>query len=230
MKITLFGAAGGEVTGSSYLVETTASRLLVDAGMFQGDKKTEALNKLPASIKPDTLDCILLTHAHCDHTGRLPLFMKAGFQNPIYTTAATIDLAEIIMQDSARLQENDAKKSNTIPLYTSQDVEPFRELTKSIEYHTKIPVADGITARFFEAGHMLGSSSIELTIEENGRQHIVVFSGDLGPLHEPFVRTYDLLEKADLVFLESTYGDRDHKPYSETIAEFERIVIEAAEK
>lgn len=228
MKVTVFGAAGGEVTGSCYLVETDKASLLVDAGMFQGGKKTEAKNILPEGIVASRLDCILLTHAHLDHCGRIPMFMKAGFRGPIYATNATCELTEIILKDSAGIQEQDAKKSNKPPLYTSEDIKAFRSLTKSIAFHTKIPVAEGITARFFQAGHILGAASIEVTIEEKGRTAVVVFSGDLGPQEAPIIREFDTLENADVVFLESTYGDRDHRSYPATIAEFEQIVATVA--
>ncbi len=228
MKIKVCGAAG-EVTGSFYLVETDRARLVVDAGMFQGGNAEEK-NKLPEGIAAEKLDCIILTHAHLDHCGRIPLLLKAGFRGPIFTTDATIELTEIVLEDAAKLQQQDAEKTNRAPLYTIEDVKPFRPLTKSIPFHTKIPVADGVEARFFDAGHILGAASIELTIEEKGRVFVVVFSGDLGPLEEPIVRKYDTLQQADLVFLESTYGDRDHKPYPATVAEFEQIVTAAAQK
>lgn len=231
IKITVAGAAGGEVTGSAYLVETDRARVLIDAGMFQGGKKTEEKNKLPINARPEKIDCVLLTHAHLDHTGRLPLLIKKGFKGTVYTTSATIDLAELILQDTAKLQAQDAARHNrhnpespVEPLYTPEDAQKMRSMAKSVPFHTPIPVADGITARFFEAGHMLGSASIELQIDGK----IILFSGDLGPSTLPIVREPDAQSNADVVFLESTYGDRDHRPYQETIAEFEKIVKDAA--
>lgn len=237
MKIRIVGAAGGEVTGSSYIVETARARVMVDAGMFQGGKATEEKNKLPEGVDVPSLDALLLTHAHLDHTGRVPLLMKYGYRKPIYATAATHELTEIVLKDSAKLQVQDAERKNRFhpelhrePLYTPEDVAPFRSLGKNVELHQKIPIADGISAKFYEAGHILGSTSIELTVEENGSSKVIVFSGDLGPLSEPILRPFDALPYADLVFLESTYGDRNHRPYPETMKEFEQIIFKAVEQ
>lgn len=239
MKIKIVGAAGGEVTGSAYWVQTERAKVLVDAGMFQGGKKSEAKNRLPAGVNLSELDAVLLTHAHLDHTGRVPLLIKHGFKGRIFATAATIDLAELILQDSARLQAQDAQrikrreafavKGPAEPLYGPEDVAPFRGLSHVVQFHDHVIVADGMTARWIEAGHMLGSASIELTVEEADNTWRLVFSGDLGPTARPIVRDFETPEYADVVFLESTYGDRDHRPYSDTVAEFEDLVKGAAE-
>jgi metallo-beta-lactamase family protein len=237
MKIKVVGAAGGEVTGSAYLIQTDNAKVMVDAGMFQGGKESEEKNKLPEGADPRSLDALLLTHAHLDHTGRVPLLLKHGYQNPIYATSATLDLAEIVLQDSARIQMQDAARKNrhhpdlhAEALYSPEDMRSFRALSKSIELHQSIPVADGVTAKYYEAGHMLGSTSIELTIQEKGRNTVVVFSGDLGPYEQPIVRPFEQLPHADVVFLESTYGNRNHRPYAETMIEFERIIQKAVEE
>lgn len=237
MKIKIVGSAGGEVTGSSYLVETEHAKIMIDAGMFQGGRATEEKNRLPEGCDPRSLDSLLLTHAHLDHTGRVPLLLKHGFRNPIYATSATFDLAEIILRDSAKIQKQDASRKNrhhpeahVEPLYAPIDVLNFRSQGKIIELHKPINVAKGITAKFYDAGHMLGSTSIELTVQENGQNKVIVFSGDLGPYEEPIVKPFDELPYADLVFLESTYGDRNHRPYVETIKEFESIILKAAEQ
>lgn len=237
MKIKIVGAAGGEVTGSAYLVETKNAKVLIDAGMFQGGKATEEKNRLPEGADPRSLDALLLTHAHLDHTGRVPLLLKHGYKGSIYATSATLDLAEIVLQDSAKIQMQDASRKNryhpekhTEPLYTPEDMRSFRSQGKSIELHQPIHVADGITARFYEAGHMLGSTSIELTVQENGSSKVIVFSGDLGPYEQPIVRPFEELPYADLVFLESTYGNRNHRPYFETMKEFEKIIQKAVEQ
>jgi len=234
MKIKLVGASGGEVTGSAYVVRTRTATLLVDAGMFQGGRRSEAKNRLPAGVRPEEIDAILLTHAHLDHTGRLPLLFKHGFAGPVFATAATIDLAELIMKDSARIQSQDAERKSrkaaqrelppVEPLYEPEDVEPFRSLARAVQFQKPVEVADGVTARWVEAGHMLGSGCIELTVEEGGRKKVVVFSGDLGPTTLPLIRQFETFQQADAVFLESTYGDRLHRPYAQTVAEFERIV------
>ena len=238
MKIKIVGAAGGEVTGSAYFVQTEHAKVLVDAGMFQGGRKSEAKNRLPPGVDLSKLDAILLTHAHLDHTGRVPLLVKHGFSGRIFATAATLDLADLILRDSARLQAQDAQRINrrkissagwpAEPLYGPEHVEPFRRLARAVPYRDPVAIADGLTARWIEAGHMLGSASIELTVKENGHSRTVVFSGDLGPKTLPIVRQFETLARADLVFLESTYGDRDHRPYSDTLAEFEELVKQAA--
>jgi len=238
MKIKLIGASGGEVTGSAYVVRTHRATVLVDAGMFQGGRQSEAKNRWPAGVDPAHIDAVLLTHAHLDHTGRLPLLFKHGYGGPIYATAATIDLAELILNDCARIQVQDAERKSrkaaqrdlppVEPLYAAEDVEPFRSLTRAVPFQKPIDVAEGISARWIEAGHMLGSGCIELTVEEGGRRKVVVFSGDLGPTTLPLIRQFETFQHADAVFLESTYGDRRHRPYAQTVAEFERIVKQVA--
>jgi len=239
MKIKIFGAAGGEVTGSSYLVQTATANVLIDCGMFQGGKESEKKNKLPEGARVREIDAVLLTHGHLDHTGRVPMLVKFGYNGPIYSTEETLELTQIILQDSARLQVADAVRHNRKhwkkgmppfePLYTTEHVEMMRELTKPVEYNTPVIVAEGITAKWIEAGHMLGSGSVELKVTEKGKTKTVIFSGDLGPLTLPLLRPFDHFNKADLVFMESTYGDRDHKSYDETIKEFQQIVKEAYE-
>ena len=238
MKIKLVGASGGEVTGSAYVVRTAQATIMVDAGMFQGGRQSEAKNRLPPGVRPEECQAVLLTHAHLDHTGRLPLLIKHGFAGPVYATAATIDLAELIMKDSARIQSQDAERKTrkaakndlppVEPLYEPEDVEPFRSQARTVPFQKPVQVAEGITARWVEAGHMLGSGCIELTVEEDGRKKVVVFSGDLGPTTLPLIRQFETFQQADAVFLESTYGDRLHRPYAQTVAEFERIVKQVA--
>lgn len=233
MKITILGAAGGEVTGSSYLVETDRAALLVDCGLFQGGSKTEALNRLPVRAK-QRLDAVLVTHGHLDHTGRLPLLAKAGIDVPIYATRATIELTALILRDSARIQHSDAERRNrklmragrplVAPLYTPDDAETVIRSLRPAPYRQPVDVAPGIQAVWTESGHMLGSASIQLVVQESGRTKRVVFSGDLGPRTAPILREYEPFSEADLVFLESTYGNRDHRPFRETVDEFVGIV------
>jgi metallo-beta-lactamase family protein len=236
MRITIHGAAGG-VTGSAYLFENEAVRLLVDFGLFQGSSKTESGNVVPPGIRPKEIQAVLLTHAHLDHCGRLPLLVRAGFTGPIYLTAATAEMASLILHDSAHVQAADQKRENRKrqraglppqpPLYDDADVDRTTALFRPVEFDSAFMVGHGVEARFIEAGHMLGSASIILRIKDGRR---VVFSGDLGPKGLPIIRDRVEPGQANLVFLESTYGDRDHRSLRNTLKEFHAIVEEAVEK
>src|SRR5262249_44667446 len=238
MKITIVGAAGGEVTGSAYYVQTQKASVLVDCGLFQGGKKSEALNRPPTGPK-QKLEAVLLTHGHLDHTGRLPLITKRGHRVPIFATPATIEMAGLILRDSARIQAGDAERRNrklqragepaVEPLYTPQHAEETIQCFQPVPYLEPVSVAPGIRAIWAEAGHMLGSASIQLIVDEGGPQKRVVFSGDLGPRGVPILRDFEPFRHADLVFLESTYGDHDHRPFNETVEEFISIVKDAVE-
>lgn len=232
IKVTLHGAAG-DVTGSAYLVETGAARVLVDFGMFQGSRECEAQNVLPAGIDVGRLDAVVLTHAHLDHTGRLPLLAKAGYTGPIYGTPATNQLTALVLRDAAKVQLADLERRRrhqqepdpeVQPLYLLEHVEAVLGLLRPVPYVEPVTVAPGVRARFLEAGHMLGSTSIQLEIEAAGQLKRIVFSGDLGPKGAPILRDYEPFKHADLLFLESTYGDRDHRPFGETINQFREIM------
>jgi metallo-beta-lactamase family protein len=239
MKITVHGAGGGEVTGSAYLVQTSESNVLVDCGLFQGARKVENYNRIPKSGAFQKLNAVVLTHAHLDHTGRLPLLTRAGYSGPIYATPATIDFADLILKDSAHLQKSDVERQNRRrqrmgqplldPLYEQQDMDRLRPLYTKLDYDAPTPLAPGITVRAIEAGHMLGSVSLELTVEEEGKKKVVIFSGDLGPRGAPLHRDYVPFQKADAVFMESTYGDRDHRSLKETAIETRAVVKKAVE-
>ena len=240
MKITVHGAAG-EVTGSAYLVETERARVLVDFGMFQGGPDHDAKNVLSAGLLATHLDAVLLTHAHLDHVGRLPLLIKGGYEGDIHATGATRDLASVILRDSAKVQAYDIERRNRkraaagkpllAPHYTPDDVEKtIQHFRGIVEFERPFSPAAGITARYVDAGHMLGSASIELTIQEKGKTSVVVFSGDIGPTGMAIVRDPVTFKRADIVFLESTYGDRDNKPLKETLAEFRAIIEEAVQR
>lgn len=239
MKITALGAAGGEVTGSAYLVQTSRGRVMVDCGLFQGGRKSEAKNRPPAKAK-SKLDAVLLTHAHLDHTGRLPLLEQLGYRGPVFATPATIKMTGLVLRDSARLQQQDADYQNRRlaragedpiePLYTSDEAEAIIGRLKEVPYRQLVPVAPGIQAQWAEAGHMLGSASIQLVVDDAGKQKRVVFSGDLGPTGIPMLRDFDPFHQADLVLLESTYGGHDHRPFRQTVDEFVAIVKDASAK
>jgi metallo-beta-lactamase family protein len=233
MKITIVGAAGGEVTGSAYIVQTSKARVLVDCGLFQGGRRVESLNRAPTQPNRK-LDAVLLTHGHLDHTGRLPLLAKLGYKGPVFATPATIEMSSLILRDSARIQAGDAERQNrkrqrageppVEPLYTPEEAESIIQCLRPVPYQKPVKVAPGVQAIWAESGHMLGSASIQLIAEDDGGQKRVVFSGDLGPKGVPILRDFEPFHQADLVFLESTYGDHDHRPFRETAEEFARIV------
>ena len=180
---------------------------------------------------------IVATHAHLDHTGRLPLLPSRGFRGPIHATPATVDFTRLILADSARLQQADADRqsrrllragrSRSTPLYGPADVEALAPLFSALPYDERREIADGIEVRLVDAGHILGSASVEMTVREHGRERVVVFSGDVGLKGSPILRDPTPLDHADLVFLESTYGDRDHRSQEETLQEFHEILARA---
>ena len=233
MKIRVIGAAGGEVTGSAYYVQTKRASVLVDCGLFQGGRKSEALNRPPTTPK-QKLDAVLLTHGHLDHTGRLPMLSNRGHSMPVFATPATIEMTALILRDAARIQMSDNERKNRIraregeppepPLYTTEDAERIIQQLSPVPYQKPFQVAPGIQAIWAESGHMLGSASIQLLVEEDGKTKRVVFSGDLGPKGALILKDFEPFKQADLVFLESTYGDHDHRPFKDTVEEFVRIV------
>lgn len=242
IRITLLGAAGN-VTGSAYLLETGRSRILIDFGMYQGGKANEERNILPEQLKPGKLDAVVVTHAHLDHTGRLPLLVKNGFRGKIYATEPTVELSGLILRDSAFVQEQDLKRTNRKreragkepleSMYSAADVEETLGHMSPVEYKDSIEVTPDIRVRFFDAGHILGSASLQVRILEGDRTRTVVFSGDIGPNDVPIMHNPELQDSAELVFMESTYGDRNHRLLKETEDEFEDIVknaVEAGEK
>jgi len=233
MRVIPLGAAGGEVTGSAFLVETRSAAVLVDCGMFQGGRAIEQKNRtlLPYGAR---LNAIVVTHAHLDHVGRIPLLFREKIRVPCYATPATAELAALILRDAAHLMEQDTARHNRRrqrtgkpliePLYTPDDVEAAVAAFRPVPYRKPVEIAEGIEADFTEAGHLLGSASIRLTVREGQTSRQLVFSGDLGPKGAPILKDYDPFHHADWVFIESTYGDRDHRPFVETVDEFRYIV------
>ena len=219
-KLTFLGAAG-TVTGSKYLVEAAGKRLLLDCGIFQGSNELSDRNYKPLSIDPKTIDYVVLTHAHLDHTGWLPCLVKAGYHGPIYANPATIELTSLVLKDSAHLQEEDtlhaqkhgySRHANPHALYTPEDVDPVLRLMKPITRVGEFQVSPEFHFVAYDAGHILGSTSLELTISESGKKIVVIFSGDIGCYNQPILKNpVTPSSKADVLLCESTYGDRDHQ-------------------
>lgn len=217
MKITFLGAAH-EVTGSCTLIETLGKSILIDCGMEQG-KDIFVNQELP--VAPNLVDCVLLTHAHIDHSGKLPLLCKNGFNGSIYATEETVNLCRIMLMDSAHIQEFEAQWRNRKasrsgaepfePMYTTADAQKALGCMRACRYNQEIQVLENVTVRFQDAGHLLGSASIEVYITEEGVTKKLVFSGDLGNKNKPILKDPTPISEADYVIIESTYGDRFHK-------------------
>jgi metallo-beta-lactamase family protein len=237
ISVTICGAAGGEVTGSGYLVRTPRATVLVDFGMFQGRGAGDERNRDLGPVDPAALDAVVVTHAHLDHTGRLPLLTRGGYAGPIFATPATIDFARLILQDSGKIQEGDTRRLNQEraeqglpplePIYTHDDVEALAPLGRPVAYDEPTEVAPGVSVRLVDAGHILGSASVEMTVDNAGATRTIVFSGDVGRWDAPILRDPTPLDRADLVFLESTYGDRDHRSFEATAEEFQATLKES---
>lgn len=240
IKLGFFGAAG-EVTGSCYLVQTERALVMVDFGMHQGEREADEHNRRLPPIDPKNLNAVVLTHGHLDHCGRLPLLARDGFLGKIHATGATIELATLILEDSAEIQEADADRERrrmtgtgntpTPALYARREVKATLPLFSKIGYREKREIAPGISVTYFDAGHILGAASVLMTIEHNsnhGNSRMettrILFSGDIGGVGSPILRDPEQGFEADVVLLESTYGDRDHRPLEETKQELLAIL------
>ncbi|MFN7088112.1 MAG: MBL fold metallo-hydrolase RNA specificity domain-containing protein [Burkholderiales bacterium] len=235
MKIVFLGGAG-EVTGSCHLVETAQTRFLVDCGMFQGGREAGPKNRARFAFDPRALDFVLLTHAHIDHSGLLPRLAAEGFAGPVYATAATCDLLQIMLRDSAHIQEKEAEwrgKSSgkgAAPLYTLAEAERSLGLLEPVGYDTAIAPRAGVRCVYREAGHILGSAIIETWVAASGREKKFVFSGDLGQPMRPLVRDPAAVTEADVLLVESTYGNRLHKTMDQTLAELEHAIVDTLKR
>ncbi|MFC1532937.1 MBL fold metallo-hydrolase RNA specificity domain-containing protein [Thermodesulfobacteriota bacterium] len=229
IKITCLGGAGS-VTGSNYLLESSrGKKVLVDCGLFQGGKQMENRNRGDWGFDPGKIDTLFLTHAHIDHSGRIPKLVKDGFRGKIITSPPTAELCRIMLLDSAHIQEMDAEwqtrknrrqsKNETLPLYTTEDAEESLKYFLPVERDNIIDVEPGIKARLRNAGHILGSSILELWVEETDREIKIVFSGDIGKHNQLIVKDPHEIFAADYLFIESTYGNRLHRPFEESKSE-----------
>ena len=216
--LTFLGAAG-TVTGSKYLLEAGGERLMIDCGLFQGQKELRDRNWNPLPVKPASIQWLVLTHAHLDHTGYIPRLVKDGFSGPIWASSATVDLARLILLDSAHLQEEDAQYANkkgfskhkpALPFYTREDALHSLELFRSVDETKPLELSEHFTLKFYRAGHILGARMIEVTIREPGRSVKALFSGDVGRFPQLIIKEPVVPEGADYLICESTYGDRLH--------------------
>ena len=236
MKLTFLGAAR-EVTGSCTLVEAAGHRFVVDCGMEQG---RDTYENVESPIAPGEIEAVLVTHAHIDHSGQIPYLYKNGFRGPIYATDATTDLCEIMLEDSAHIQQQEAEWKNrkaqrsgremVEPDYTVEDAEQVMKQFQPQRYGQWVEIFEGVQARFTDVGHLLGSASITLKVTENGNTETIVFSGDIGNLGQPILRDPTYLTEADYVVMESTYGTRSHPPRPDHVAELAEVLQETFDK
>lgn len=239
MKIKFCGAAAG-VTGSCHLLTVGEHKILLDCGQFQGGKSIEALNYEPFPFDPAEIECVVLSHAHIDHCGRLPLLVKQGFKGNIYCSDATAQLLDIMLKDSGYIHEKEAEwknkkavragKPEVQPLYTYNDAVDSLKYVYPVLYDQLIKINDEISIVFNDAGHILGSAIVEVWATENDKTSKIVFSGDLGVAGRPILRDPTIIKKADVVIMESTYGNRVHPPGKDSIEELINIIIKTAKR
>jgi metallo-beta-lactamase family protein len=241
IELAFLGAARN-VTGSAYLVEANGARVLVDCGLYQ-ERELRARNWQPFPVTPESIDAVILTHAHLDHCGLVPKLVRDGFAGAIHCTAVTAEIARIVLLDSAKIQEEDAAYKSRrhrkegrkvrfpeVPLYTARDAETVFNRFSGCAYEEPVPVAKGMEARFHDAGHILGSSAVELAVSQDGRARTLVFSGDVGRWDRPIIEDPTLIERADYITVESTYGDRVHKGKRDTDDRLVEVIRHACDK
>lgn len=237
MQIEFYGATSG-VTGSCHILRANGHTVLLDCGMIQGRREEMEKNRRPFPFSPDEIGAVVLSHGHIDHSGRVPLLVKQGYRGPVYAQNATVDLLDILLQDSAHLQQKDAEYENkwrrrrkrepVEPLYTVDDARAALAQLVGLRYGEAQEILPGVRIRFRDAGHILGSCSVEVWLEEHGTERKVVFSGDLGQYDTPILNDPAAIEHADHVIVESTYGDRRHRDRQATIDEIGDIIRDAA--
>ncbi len=239
MKIRFCGAAT-DVTGSCHLITTQKHKILLDCGQFQGGSDADSLNRKEFPFNPAEIDAVVLSHAHIDHCGRIPLLVKQGFKGTIYATEATADLLDVMLKDSAHIHEQDAMylskklvragKDPVEPLYTIQDVDETLKLIQPIPYDMLVHITDDMDIVFNDAGHILGSAIIELWAKDGDERKKIVFSGDLGMKDRPILKDPKLIKHADIVIMESTYGDRIHEPNPTSLDRLISIISDICSK
>jgi metallo-beta-lactamase family protein len=235
-SIQFLGAAG-EITGSCHLLRAAGKRILLDCGLIQGGREEDARNREEFTFAAEDIDAVILSHAHIDHCGRLPLLVKRGFGGKIHTQTATADLVQVMLEDSARLAAADVEHSNRMrarrglkpleALYELADVATALARLRAHDYDTRFELYPGISVRLQDAGHILGAAIVEVWVDEGSGERKLVFSGDLGPDQAPIMRDATPIADADLVMMESTYGDRLHRPRDQTIEEIADVLESA---
>ncbi len=241
MKLQFLGAAR-QVTGSQHYIEAGGVKVLIDCGMFQ-EREYQSRNWEPSPLRARDLDALFLTHAHIDHCGRTPKLVQEGFRGPILATEASADLIDLVLRDSAKIQEEEAgykkrrhrkegrkSKHPAEPLYTSRDVERTLPLLQPEPYEKRVQVNDHVSAVFHDAGHILGSAMIELNVHDNGQSRRLIFSGDIGRWDTPIVRDPSAFAEADYIVMESTYGDRDHAGKGDIESQLAEVIARTAEQ
>ncbi len=235
MNITFYGAAQN-VTGSCHMVEVAGHKFLIDCGLFQGNLTNQMLNYEEFPFNVQDVEFVILTHAHIDHSGRIPKLYKAGYKNPVYCTTATRELCKIMLPDSGHIQETEiewvnrkrmrAGKQPNEPIYTQQDAIDCLEIITGVEYNTRVKINENISFNLVDAGHMLGSAIVELFLTENGEEKKVTFTGDLGNLNLPIINDPQTIDGTDILVTESTYGDRLHSSISDQSSKFIQIILD----
>ncbi|TEB10303.1 MBL fold metallo-hydrolase RNA specificity domain-containing protein [Pelotomaculum propionicicum] len=239
MRLQFLGAAG-TVTGSCFLLDTESTRIMIECGMFQGKKEVRERNYESFKVPPRSVNHVLLTHAHIDHSGMIPKLIKNGFKGKVYATAPTVELCEVLLPDSAYIQEMEVERKNRKfrragksmiePIYTVNEAYKSLPFFKAVQYDEIIQVTPDIKARFVDAGHILGSAMIEVWVNENGRESKLVFSGDIGNKDRPIIKDPSSVAEADYLIMESTYGARLHENHEQEIEALHKVIWETYEK